>query len=77
MALCLDVKRCNLPMVRRIQKATGQLFFGCSQFPKCRFTKYVIGYGAKNQQEPEARFGTGGSDRAWSKTPLREQQKTR
>jgi ssDNA-binding Zn-finger/Zn-ribbon topoisomerase 1 len=33
--------RCNKPMARRIQRATGTSFSGCSGFPKCRTGKSI------------------------------------
>lgn len=31
--------RCGAPLVRHRRKRDGQPFFGCSRFPRCRFTR--------------------------------------
>lgn len=33
--------RCGADMVRRRRKADGSPFYGCSAFPRCRFTRSV------------------------------------
>lgn len=32
---------CNAPMIRRIAKISGNHFWGCSNFPDCRFTRHI------------------------------------
>lgn len=42
--------RCNGFLVERVNKKTGSLFFGCSNFPKCRETKP----GEEEDERPDA-----------------------
>ena len=32
--------RCHNPLVERINSSSGNVFYGCKNFPKCRYTKY-------------------------------------
>jgi ssDNA-binding Zn-finger/Zn-ribbon topoisomerase 1 len=34
-------KECDGFLIVRQNKTSGGLFFGCSNFPRCRFTRYV------------------------------------
>lgn len=34
--------RCNLPMVTRVNRATGEEFWGCQVFPMCKFTMSLL-----------------------------------
>jgi hypothetical protein len=34
-----ECPRCSSPMVRRVQRATGEPFLGCSRYPDCRGTR--------------------------------------
>lgn len=50
---------CLGPMTSRKNASTGQRFWGCNQFPKCRGTRNTDGeamgeYGARNASEVDA-----------------------
>jgi ssDNA-binding Zn-finger/Zn-ribbon topoisomerase 1 len=46
--------RCKHAMVRRIQKGTGQRFFGCSKFPECTFAKPINANDARANENQQA-----------------------